>query len=371
MAVSFSKTADKFEKGKGSRCLSVPKGVEFYKPKSDGETIRVVFLPYETTCSRIVEAGEIYFITDYWQWNGLGDNQKGSCIDVDRTYGKKCPIRNALQSYSGAEKDKPRSQHKILANLWFPDTNEVKLIDYSYMTFWEPLYKDIKLSLKKDEERADRGQKPKFPGLDAFFDPAGPQVIEITFEEDSFGGSKYYKAVKFDYEPYDAEIPADILEKALDLDKCLNPLSYDEMVSKFINGEEAEDEEAEDEVEDAPAPPPKASKPEVTETKAEEPEAPAPKATKPKADKLSMEALAVGSIMFYQGEKVEVVSAKDGVVKVKDADGDILKVKESDLAKAKLVDEPKPSKTTKPKKETVPADDDDTGPWDKWVGEDE
>lgn len=376
MAVSFLKTADKFEKGKGSRCISVPKGVEFYKPKQDGETIRIVFLPYETTQSRIVAPGDLYFITDYWQWNGLGENQKGSCIDVDRTYGKKCPIRNALQNFSGAEKDKPRSQHKVLANLWFPDTGEVKLIDYSYMTFWEPLYKDIKLSLKKDEERAAKGQKPKFPGLDAFFDPAGPQVIEITFEEDSFGGSKFYKAVKFDYEPYENEdtnnaIPEEILAKALDLDAALNPMSYDEMVAKFINGEGDDEEEIEDEVEDTPAlPPAKATKP---APKDEEPEEkPAPKA-KAKTEKPAIESLTVGQIMVYDGEKVEVVSVKDGVVKVKDSEGDILKVKESDLKVAKLADEepPKKAKTSKAAKQEAPADDDGDEPWDKWVKDDE
>lgn len=354
MAVSFSSFADKLDDGKRMGCLNVPKGLEIYRPKT-AETIRVVILPYVTTQCKFVDPGELFCMAVYYQWNGLGENKKGSCVDVDRTYGKKCPIRNELQNFSGPDKDKPRSQKKVLMNLWFPDTNEVKLLDFSYASLAEPLFKDIKI----------KAAKPKWAFVDQFYDPENPVVIEITFEEDTFNGNKFIKAAGFDYEEHDGPIPQSILDKAADLDLVPIVMSYDEMVAKFIDGT-GEDEEVETETEEAPVK--KVSKPAPKDDEPEE--KPAPKA-KAKTEKPSIESLAVGSIMFYHGDKVEVVSAKDGVVKVKDADGDILKVKESDLTKANLEEPPKKAKTSKAAKQEAPADDDGDEPWDKWVKDDE
>ena len=355
MAVSFSSFADKLDDGKRMGCLNVPKGLEIYRPKT-AETIRVVILPYVTTQCKFVEPGELFCMAYYYQWNGIGENKKGSCVDVDRTYGKKCPIRNQLQNYSGPDKDKPRSQKKVLMNFWFPDTNEVKLLDFSYASLAEPLFKDIKI----------KAAKPKWAFVDQFYDPENPVVIEITFEEDTFNGNKFIKAAGFDYEEHHGPIPQSILDKAADLDLVPIMMSYDEMVSKFIegNGDDEEEETEEAPVTQVSKPAPKVEEPE---------EKPAPKA-KAKGEKLAMEALVPGQIMVYEGDKVEVVSVKDGVVKVKDADGDILKVKESDLKVAKLADEEpakKPAKASKPPKQEAADEGDGDEPWDKWVKDDE
>lgn len=353
MAKNFLGESDKLDTGSNVGVLSVPKGIDIIRI-TKAETLRFIIVPYTATESPYADAGELWYTRDYWIYRGLGANQKGFCLDNKKTFGERCAITEALMDYDGEADKKPKSQRKALVNLYFPDTDELKIIDHSYAMFMGKLIESMKTKLKSKYE--------KYKFLEHFCDPKEPTIIDVTFKEESLNGHKYYEAADFEYEASDDPIPKAILEKAADLDKMLIKMSYAEVAATFL-GEESDPEPAAElpkatkRQEEEPAP--KKEKAQVTKQAEEPKEEPKPK---PPAKEWGSEIVA-GSILFHGDRKVEVMKVKEDVVTVEYQDDEsTAKVNAKDLTKAAVAKE-KP-KASKPKsKETVPAEGSDM-PWD-------
>lgn len=356
----FLEESEVMEQGQDVGVLRVPKGLDIYRPDSE-KTIRFMIVPYKATISPYADPGDLWYACVYWQWRNLGEGGKGSCINLKKTFNKRDAIAEALADYDGPKDAKPYSQRKALLNIYFPDTDELKIMDFSYANFIELVLENMKLKRKNNPD--------KYGYLAHFCDPQSPTLFQVTFKEGSYSGTKFFKAADFEYDQSEKPIPKAILQKAADLDAMLITMSYAEQAAAFL-GEEGDDGE------DLPAATKKAEPPAAKkEVEDDEPVVERPKATKPPKQEEEVEApkppkkewgsdIVAGSILFHGDRKVSVLKVKEDVVTVEYQDDEsTAKVNASDLTKAAVAKE-KP-KTTKSKaaKETVPADGEKM-PWD-------
>lgn len=217
---------DQLDKPFAKGCLLLPEGVEVWKPKEKG-THAIVILPYKTTDSPYVPKGELFWMRDYYKWTNLP--VQGHYINNRLTFKERnCAIEDEIRGVEFDEKHKPRCQRLCLMNVWFPDTDEVKLMDFSFANFAKPFISAYKYEL----------EDPDNEYLKAFCDPAGPAMIRVGFVEDSVGKTKFYPAQHFKFKPYKAKdgsvaIPQEILAKVVDLDALLDRKTYETIQAEF------------------------------------------------------------------------------------------------------------------------------------------
>lgn len=359
MALNALDTVDELE-GTGTNtlgCLKVPKGMDVYYPKAEGD-VTFIILPYtitETT-QKNVKPGDQRWCRPYNRYRGLGPNKKGFCIDNKLTFGERCAITEALAHYSGDPAKKPKSQRMCLINVYFPGTNEVKLMDFSFANFAEVFIEQM----KKVAARPNKGW------VAYFADPVEGSAITFSWKQETMpNGNKFFVATAIEFDKHDG-VPAEVLAKAADLDKCLNRLSFAEVSSMFL-GEDAEDDaiDAQDEIPEAtkPAEQPKVEKPAKAEKPAPEPETKAvPKKVKPgegspAPKKEKANTWSKGANCYYEGKKCVVKKVDGDVISIAELadDDERYKVSADDISpfeteapktKAKKTEEPavEPSK---------------------------
>lgn len=356
----FLNESEALDQGQEFGVLRIPKGLDLLKIEK-AQTLRFIIVPYVVTESPFAEAGDLWYTCAYWMWRNLGEGGKGACINLKKTYNQRDAIADAIADYDGPKDKKPYSQRKALVNIYLPDTDELKILDFSYANFVGAIVENMKLKRKSKPE--------KYAFLGHFCDPQEPTLFEVTFKEDSYNGNKFYLAADFEYESSKKPIPKEILQKAADLDAMLIKMSYAEQAAAFL-GEEGDDGE------DLPAATKKAEPPAAKKEVDKEPVVDRPKATQPPKQEEENESprlpkkkewgsdIVTGEILFHGERKVSVLKVKEDVVTVEYQDDEsTAKVNASDLTKAAVAKE-KP-KTTKSKaaKETVPADGEKM-PWD-------
>ena len=269
MALNALDTLGELEnQGNQMGCINVPRGMDIYYPKAEGD-IQAVIVPYVTTECPIkgVKPGDLFYCRDYWRYRGLGATKKEFCIDNKKTFGERCAITESLANWGGELKDKPKSQRMCMFNLWFPDTDKMVLMEFSYANFAELLFEAVR----------KLAQRPKKAFVSTFADPVEGSLITFSWSEETFNGNKFYKAGAFEFEQHGG-LDAEVLKRAANLDKCLARMSYAEVSSMFL-GEEDEDSEPEADIPPAVVRKPVAKEPDP-EPEVEEPK-PAPKAKKP------------------------------------------------------------------------------------------
>lgn len=342
MALNVLDSANKLA-GAGNQVgvLQIPKGRDLFYPKASG-ACRMVILPYVTTCSPYVQPGDMFYIRDYYLYRGLGANQKQACLDYKRTFNEPCAITDALMNYAGDPQRKPRSQRKALFNVWFPQgfgqikAGEVALFDMPYASFAKLLIEDVKT----------RSTRAKWEFTKNFADPVEGCYIDLEWVEDSLNGHRFYQASAFDYEPHGG-VPADVLEKVLDLDTLFAKMTYDQVQRAFLGYEDDTPAQVEPAVSVGVSAP--------TSSRKDEP--------------LVTNSFKRGDTLYIGEQEVVFIKETDGVAKVTDADGDPMAVSLSQLTR-KPVAAPKATKVEKPVAKTeekplakdAPWDDDS---WDK------
>lgn len=339
-------------------CLNVPKGVDLYYPKSQGDC-SIIVLPFTTSKSKYVKPGSPFWLSDYWVYRGLGKDQKGSALDYFKTFKEPCAVTDSLAHYDGDPKKKPKSQRKAMLNCLVQIDGEWKqcVMDFSYANFVEKLIADVKAKVERE----------KWKFIQYFCDVDEGCIITFKWSEESLNGHKFYVAGSFDYDKHeglDGKVAA-AAAKVVDLDTLYNKMTYKEVAALYL-GESVPD--ATPEPEDTPFDVGVANEPvhvattEPTEAKQEtKPAAKETKADKPKEDKPKAKKPAHGwkkdDTGWYGDKYVTVVKVVDDSLTVLDSEGDPHKIKASDL------------KTEKPVKEVVDTVSDDA-PVDEPSGDD-
>jgi hypothetical protein len=296
--------------------ITVPRGLDLYRPKAEGE-VTLIIVPYVTTdCPlKSVKPGDMFYCRDYFVFRGLGASKKERCLDNKRTFNERCAITESLADWAGDPKQKPRSQRMCLFNVYFPDSDKVMLMDFSYTNFAEALFEAVQLQAKRN------GGKKAF--IANFADPVEGSTITFSWKEDSYNGNKFFVASNFDFDQHGG-LSKDVLDKAANLDKALVRLTFSEVSAMFL-GENPDDMEPKQDVPMGMAAPATttAPEPEVTTkapdtTKAPEPEA----APKTRTKKASAETPVVGSIVYYEGKKCVIKKIAGDVITIAETEDD-------------------------------------------------
>lgn len=273
--------------------LNVPTGVDLYRPKTAGPC-SLIILPYVTKNSPYVDAGRQFYFRDYYVFRGLGATKKGRYLDHAKTFKERCAITDSLAGYAGDPKEKPRSQRVALVNVIVVTEGKRTraVMDFSYANFLGRVIDDIKQRIEKNPK--------KYDNLRFFADPERGVQIDFMWTEESMpnGGSKFFCATAFDYDPHGGV--SDEVAHAVDLDNMFAKLTYKQVQETFLGFEH---EEPDTPAEEAPA----VAKVETTPapaTKAAEKSAPKPKATKPTTPAPEAPAHFAEAAKFSKGDAV-------------------------------------------------------------------
>lgn len=224
----------------GSSYIKLPEKVTFLKTEKG--TYELDFVPYEVSQDCIVpdgkkgeltkKKGDFEFCRTILVHRKLGSENKPYLCP--RTNKKKCPVceyRDQLlrQSNLSAEDKKLaeslKPQVKDLFNVIDIKSKDqdVQVMEFSYANFREILENEL------------RNGKDEWSG---FCDLQGGYTLRVRFDEDTFAGNKFILAGRVDFEKR-RDYKDGILDEVVDLDACLNVLSYDALKAILFGDEES------------------------------------------------------------------------------------------------------------------------------------
>ena len=247
------KRAETHKSRGGLDTLALPEGVELFKPEKG--TIEFDIIPYKVTADNHpeVKKGEIWYERTYMSHRNVGPEEKA--IICPRTIGKRCPICEEYQKLNkdpNADEDVVkglRAKERELFNVVMKDGDgEVMVLNMSVHLFGLKLEQEI---LEGDEGNA------------SFAELKGGKTLKVRWEQKSMGTAKFVEAGRIDFKDRD-DLDEDTLDAAVDLDKAMKILSYEEIEKIFQAGgdeadegkagkEEEAEEEEEEEKEEKPA----------------------------------------------------------------------------------------------------------------------
>jgi hypothetical protein len=228
----------------GLDTLTLPEGVEFYKPEKGTDEFDI--LPYKVTVDTHpeVKKGELWYERTYLAHRNVGPEEK--FIICPRTIGKRCPICEEYQKLKkdpNAEEevvDGLRAKERELFNVVMKDGDgSVMILDISTFLFGRKLEEEIR---EGDEANA------------AFAELTGGKTLKVRWENKSMGKQKFVETGRIDFEDRE-DIDEAALDAVVDLDKAMKILSYEEIDKIFQAGgdEPAEETEETEAAEEAPA----------------------------------------------------------------------------------------------------------------------
>lgn len=232
----------------GGKWLKVPAGTTFFNPK-ETKTIRVTVVPYEVTekGNPHCDPGYLYGERTAWCHFGIGPNQ-GSYVCNAKTYNTKCPVceyRANLMKKGGDEE-----QIKALApkerQLWNvvdhkAEDKGVQLWDVSYHLFGKFLDNVI--------NEAEPEEKDQFR---AYVDPEEGCVIKATpIAKPNGRGGTFNEFSNIQLMPRSKPVNKEWLDAALNLDKLVPPVDYDELKKVFLQTEDEAIDDEEDDKDDS------------------------------------------------------------------------------------------------------------------------
>ena len=219
------KRAETHKSRGGLDTLALPEGVELFKPEKG--TIEFDIIPYKVTADNHpeVKKGEIWYERTYMSHRNVGPEEKA--IICPRTIGKRCPICEEYQRLNkdpNADEDVVkglRAKERELFNVVMKDGDgEVMVLNMSVHLFGLKLEQEI---LEGDEGNA------------SFAELKGGKTLKVRWEQKSMGTAKFVEAGRIDFKDRD-DLDEDTLDVAVDLDKALKILSYEEIEKIFQAG---------------------------------------------------------------------------------------------------------------------------------------
>ena len=237
------KRAEEREKqGGGGTKYNLPSDVNFFQIK---KRVSMDIIPYVVSVDdhpEGVSKGDYWYQRTVWVHYAVGAEEKSYiCL---KTVKKRCPIcehRAELMKQDKPDEEllkalKPRERE--IFNVYDQEDPDkgVQLWDVSYHLFGKHLEEEI------------REGKPEYAG---FSEPEGGFMLKVRATEENMGGNKFMEASRIDFEEREP-LDEKILAKALDLDKILKVLPYDELDRIFLELEEPTDKQAAPEEKDTP-----------------------------------------------------------------------------------------------------------------------
>lgn len=214
--------------GGGGFSVNLPEGVKFFQ--NDGKTIEFDFVPFrisdadnpDVKAGRLA-VGDLVDARFYWMHQNIGPEEKPYvCL---KTFGQRCPICEAQVQMAKNPKADPdaakalKAKERVLYNVINVDDKDGKIMvwDVSYHLFTRQLEKEQ----REREEYYD------------YADPDNGFSVRIRFAEKSFNRNQFYEADRIDFEKRKPLSDAD-LKAAVDLDACLQRLSYEKLEAIFL-----------------------------------------------------------------------------------------------------------------------------------------
>lgn len=216
----------------GLDTLTLPDGVELYKPEKG--TVEFDILPYRVTVDTHpeVKKGELWYERTYFAHRNVGPEEK--FLVCPRTIGKRCPI---CEEYQRLKKDPNveeevvdalRAKERELFNVVMKGGDgSVMILDISTFLFGRKLEEEIR---EGDESYA------------AFAELVGGKTLKVRWESKSMGTQKFVEAGRIDFTDRD-DIDEAALDVVVDLDAAMKILSYEEIDKIFQAGGDEEVEE--------------------------------------------------------------------------------------------------------------------------------
>ena len=229
----------------GRTSLSLPLGIQFWKPKA--ERYMIEFIPYRVTDSilrypdnnRYSAPGKWYYERTYFTHRNIGVNND-SYVCPAKTFGKRCPICEEVSRLSRSSdkfdqqrvKDLRPSERQLFL-IHDPDDRNNKgvyLWDISTFNFGKQLDAYINGAREQDLQ-----------AFRAFYHPYDGFSVRLSGEERPMpqGKNTVFNIIGF----YDREedLPEDILDHGYDLDTMPRELSYDALNHIFTGTADADE----------------------------------------------------------------------------------------------------------------------------------
>lgn len=218
-------------RGNSSRyfMIDIGQGNERYKVDRECDVTAVV-VPYVTSCHPTKKPGELHYFRDYFRYRNLGADKKQFYFDCMQSFGERCPITDAMKAVGA----KVKSQRMALMNIYVVSidkvpVNKMFVMDHSFATFLQ----ELRTAAMDKSDRIGQ-ENVKF-----FMDPNKGSYVQWKWKKDTMpGGNAFFKASTFDFAPHNGlnGLLKDLITQAVDLDKSLRKLSYDEAKARFIDG---------------------------------------------------------------------------------------------------------------------------------------
>lgn len=223
--------------GGGGTKYNLPENTTFYSPKKHAS---LDIIPYTISVDNHPEdvpKGELWYQRTVFVHYGVGPEEKSYlCL---KTIKKKCPIcthRSQMMNDPSADEEvikQLRSKERELFNVYDREDGE------KGVQFWD--ISNFNFGAKLEEEL--REGRPEWAG---FAEPVDGFTLKVRFSEEQIGKNKFMQASRIDFEER-KNIDKKLLDQALDLDKVLKVLPYEQLEKIFLgvdgeNGDEAHSE---------------------------------------------------------------------------------------------------------------------------------
>lgn len=243
---SARRRAEKRGSGFERTTIKVPEGIPLFKPKAG--VYRIDFLPYTVGVGNpFADEGEEHFERTFFTHPRIGPNEDAYCCPAQCTkhmppeHRKRCYVceyRNKLDRSDDGDPDLvksllPKERQLFLVYVHEEAEKGLQLWEFSFHNFGKMLDARIKNSDEED-------------GYEYFFNIEEGMTLRIAFEDDSFAGTTFQKAVSIDFKPRRQPIPDEVVEQAKEicLDDLVILLDYEQLKAVFLQtGEEGDDED--------------------------------------------------------------------------------------------------------------------------------
>ena len=216
-------------KGKGGS-LSLPDGKSLLKLDKPRMSLDIVPYVVKSKChpTKGVKPGDIWWERLYWTHRNIGPQQE--TVICPSSFGKPCPV---CEDFFRLQKD-PHADDDVVKALRRKERQVFNAIDrmnkekgiqiLDSSTF---LFGDLLVEETRDPENEEYA---------LFWQLSGGFTLKLRFKEDKSGGFSSWKATRLDFAPR-KDLPESLLKKAVELDKVIECLGYDELKELYLGGD--------------------------------------------------------------------------------------------------------------------------------------
>ena len=241
MAIDFSKLKNRTQTSYETReansrinALNLPENIELFSLKENTTTTTTInIIPYIIATDKhpLVAKGEASigepdYLLDFYRHKNIGP-EKVHVVCINKTYGKPCPICEALNELNEKNFDSTKEyedavkmlkpSRRAVYNITLDDGTNIQIFKISHFQFERELINEAKAN--------------STDGILVFADPEVGKSITFRFNG-NFGEFSPFRIVSFNNRP---PISQRLLNKAISLDEYLQILSYDELY-KCLHG---------------------------------------------------------------------------------------------------------------------------------------